>query len=336
MGLGHKLACERGISRCCLRDGAHPRLYAVRRHNRALTATCELRVSNSSLPRRAVSAKSHSLASCKNWAFFRKRKPKPKTACRSSSPGGRWRMLPSMACTTRCSPMSGMRPGFLLVVPAAWWRVPGENGILVHSLNWQPMLLDYGAIADHDTSTFDRWTIDGDYLFNNAKHLTKIHVVQDSDEMFVAGWGPIAECRIVKHQHSVCRQTRCQGAIRRQLQECILRFIQAPRVFSAGPLARASRSMRNGMRSSACHARIAPLRDAAEPIALFWRGWLDREAMPHCRARADHVTRDATAGLYHHLSSTSRLAKAATSRSCRRASIRQLVWYVRLFGFNRR
>ena len=90
-------------------------------------------------------------------------------------------------------------PGFLLVLPTAWWPVPGENGILVHSLTWAPMLLDYGALADHDTSTFDRWTFDGDYLFNNSKKLKNIHVVQDSDEMFLLSWGPMGMPPVAKH-----------------------------------------------------------------------------------------------------------------------------------------
>jgi hypothetical protein len=84
-------------------------------------------------------------------------------------------------------------PGFVIVVPAAWWQVPGEDGMLLHSLSWAPVLLDYASVGDHDTSTLDRWTLDGDYLFNNAKNLTNIHVVQDSDELFLASWGPLPE-----------------------------------------------------------------------------------------------------------------------------------------------
>jgi len=84
-------------------------------------------------------------------------------------------------------------PGVLVIVPAAWWRVPGEDGIVLHSLSWAPLLLDYGAVADHDTSTFEEWTLDGDYVFNNIKNRNRIHVVQDSDELFLASWGPLAE-----------------------------------------------------------------------------------------------------------------------------------------------
>jgi len=89
-------------------------------------------------------------------------------------------------------------PGIMAISPAAWWRVPGEDGIVLHSLSWAPLLLDYGAIDDHDTSTLDQWTLDGDYLFNNTRSINQVHVVQDSDEMFLASWGPLAEHAISK------------------------------------------------------------------------------------------------------------------------------------------
>ncbi|MFZ3359311.1 MAG: hypothetical protein WA177_11155, partial [Xanthobacteraceae bacterium] len=89
-------------------------------------------------------------------------------------------------------------PGIMAISPAAWWRVPGEDGILLHSLSWAPLLLDYGAIGEHDTSTFDQWTLDGDYLFNNSKNIKCMHVVQDSDELFIASWGPLAEKAVTK------------------------------------------------------------------------------------------------------------------------------------------
>jgi hypothetical protein len=91
-------------------------------------------------------------------------------------------------------------PGVLVISPAAWWRVPGEDGIVLHSLSWAPLLLDYAAVDDHDISTFDQWTLDGDYLFNNAGAMKKIHVVQDSDEVFLASWAPLADRPIKKYR----------------------------------------------------------------------------------------------------------------------------------------
>ena len=89
-------------------------------------------------------------------------------------------------------------PGLMVISPAAWWRVPDEDGIVLHSLSWAPLLLDYAAVGVHDTSTFDQWTLDGDYLFNNSGNMKKIHVVQDSDEIFLASWGPLAERPVKK------------------------------------------------------------------------------------------------------------------------------------------
>jgi hypothetical protein len=84
-------------------------------------------------------------------------------------------------------------PYFVPIAPAAWWRVPGEDGIVLHSLSWAFLLLDYSAVPRHDTSTLDDWTLDGDYLHKNFSHHEQIHVVQDSDEMFLASWGPMSE-----------------------------------------------------------------------------------------------------------------------------------------------
>ncbi len=77
------------------------------------------------------------------------------------------------------------------VCPAAWWKVPGEDGIVLHSLSWAPLLLDYGAIEAHDTSVLDHWTIDGDYVHKNFRDPERVHVVQDSDEMFFVSWAPL-------------------------------------------------------------------------------------------------------------------------------------------------
>jgi hypothetical protein len=82
-------------------------------------------------------------------------------------------------------------PYFVSVAPAAWWRVPGEDGIVLHSLSWAALLFDYGVLVEHDTSTLDSWTLDGDYLHKNLSRIKKIHVVRDSDEMFLASWGPM-------------------------------------------------------------------------------------------------------------------------------------------------
>ena len=79
-------------------------------------------------------------------------------------------------------------------IPAAcWWRVPGQNGIVIHCLSWAPLLLDYGVVKDHDVSALETWTIDGNYVHANFADSHEIRVVQDSDEMFIGSWAPLED-----------------------------------------------------------------------------------------------------------------------------------------------
>jgi len=79
-------------------------------------------------------------------------------------------------------------------VPAAcWWRVPGEEGIVLHSLSWAPFLCDYSEVADHDTSALENWTMDGNYIHQNFGEGADIYAVTDSDEMMLVSWAPLAD-----------------------------------------------------------------------------------------------------------------------------------------------
>jgi hypothetical protein len=84
-------------------------------------------------------------------------------------------------------------PYFHATPSAIWWRVPGEDGIVVHSMSWAVPLLDFAAIPAHDTSALENWTIDGDYVHKNLGSIRRIHLVLDSDEMFIASWAQVAE-----------------------------------------------------------------------------------------------------------------------------------------------
>ena len=66
---------------------------------------------------------------------------------------------------------------------SCFWRVPGEDGIVVHSFSWAPLLVNYATLVKHQTETFDRWTLDGDYIFRNFVLDDRVHVVRDSDEI---------------------------------------------------------------------------------------------------------------------------------------------------------
>lgn len=102
-------------------------------------------------------------------------------------------------------------PYLLPVTPAAWWRVPGEDGVVLHSLSWAPLLIDYSVVQSHDMSTLDGWTIDGDYLYRNFGSTQNIHVVQDSDDIFLASWSPMAENAFVPKPLSLFNAPLARG-----------------------------------------------------------------------------------------------------------------------------
>jgi hypothetical protein len=55
------------------------------------------------------------------------------------------------------------------------------------------MLIDYNAVAHHDSTVMDNWTIDGDYIHRNFGSSDKVYVVQDSDEIMQISWAPLSD-----------------------------------------------------------------------------------------------------------------------------------------------
>ncbi len=71
------------------------------------------------------------------------------------------------------------------------WRVAGEDGAFVITHNWSPFVVNYAVLARHDTSALDGRALDGAYIFENfARRTGAIHVVQDSDSLFLLGMTP--------------------------------------------------------------------------------------------------------------------------------------------------
>jgi hypothetical protein len=70
-----------------------------------------------------------------------------------------------------------------------WTVLPGED-LLFHCGSWIPMLIDYGAIRNHDVSTFDASTVDGDYLAKNFSDVNDVYASRDSDELFMISFTP--------------------------------------------------------------------------------------------------------------------------------------------------
>lgn len=77
-----------------------------------------------------------------------------------------------------------------------YWEVPGENGLLIITHNWAPFLVNYGILRTHNKNALDGRNLDGPYIFENFPQYTKaIHVVTDSDSLFLLGLTPRDEMR---------------------------------------------------------------------------------------------------------------------------------------------
>lgn len=75
-----------------------------------------------------------------------------------------------------------------------FWRVPREEGVCIITHNWSPFVVNYAVLRDHDSSALDGRALDGDYIFQNFPQRTdSIHVVTDSDSLFLLGLTPKAD-----------------------------------------------------------------------------------------------------------------------------------------------
>lgn len=81
------------------------------------------------------------------------------------------------------------QPVLVAISPITWWSAP--DGIVVHSMSWAPLLMDYGAIPQHNSFALNNWTMDGCYLYDNFAK-AKIYAIVDSDEGFIVSWTPAA------------------------------------------------------------------------------------------------------------------------------------------------
>lgn len=198
MGVGHSIACEMAhrdkayatvvTPDCMLSDGSVARLQELARDGTELVLTAALRFGE------------EPFLDCLRQQGFLADENRAQTGTALVIPGRQMVYAAVNGFHSETLAYEWDAPGVLVICPAAWWRVPGEDGIVLHSLSWAPLLLDYAAVDDHDVSTFDQWTLDGDYLFNNAGKMKKIHVVQDSDEVFLASWAPLADRPVKRYR----------------------------------------------------------------------------------------------------------------------------------------
>ena len=74
------------------------------------------------------------------------------------------------------------------------WRVAGDDGLLLHSFHFGPLLIDYRDLETHHTDYFDQGgTTDGKYIAMHFPAESDIAVVDDSDKVLMASFTPAWE-----------------------------------------------------------------------------------------------------------------------------------------------
>jgi len=71
-----------------------------------------------------------------------------------------------------------------------FWVVAAGEDLLFHCGSWIPSLIDYGAIVQHDDTTFTSWTLDGDYITKNFRDPKTYYFVHDTSELFMISFTP--------------------------------------------------------------------------------------------------------------------------------------------------
>lgn len=78
-------------------------------------------------------------------------------------------------------------PWFGTIPPVCpWWRA-ADDGIVLHTMSWAPLLVDYRAVQVHDDNALRNWTVDGDYVWRNFPNASDIYAIMDSDELMIVG-----------------------------------------------------------------------------------------------------------------------------------------------------
>jgi hypothetical protein len=78
---------------------------------------------------------------------------------------------------------------FCDIATSSLWRVPGDEGAVVHFLNFYPMLLNFRGVARHHAEYLDEGgTIDGRYIAMHFDPGRDIEVIDDSDRLMLASF----------------------------------------------------------------------------------------------------------------------------------------------------
>jgi len=83
------------------------------------------------------------------------------------------------------------------VSPFRFWRIPGQDGIVLRSCFAVPLLMDFGSLDKHDTDCLDNDIFENVYVRRNFYRDGSMHVVQDSDEIAIVSLTPATVCQKV-------------------------------------------------------------------------------------------------------------------------------------------
>ena len=79
------------------------------------------------------------------------------------------------------------------LLTCCFWRAPRDAGCIIITHNWAPFLVNYASLPEHRADSLDGRAIDGNYIYENFRHemgTGNIHVVTDSDDIFLLGLSP--------------------------------------------------------------------------------------------------------------------------------------------------
>jgi len=94
-------------------------------------------------------------------------------------------------------------------------RLSGKNNYVLHGYSWAPLAIDYSSLDKHDVSTFDKSTLDQDYVYKNFGNTEKIYLVKDTDELALASFSTEEEYHISTLPRLVQRSPCLGRAVRR-------------------------------------------------------------------------------------------------------------------------
>jgi hypothetical protein len=77
-----------------------------------------------------------------------------------------------------------------------FWKTRNADAAVIITHNWSPFLIDFTSLKKHDVGALDGRALDGNYIFENFSTDgigERIHVIDDSDSLFLLGLTPGGE-----------------------------------------------------------------------------------------------------------------------------------------------